>query len=154
MNILIIITKMDRTFEDSFNKFFLKLVVLNYKYRESLPYTKEDQRIMRLLNIMIPIYNRLESNDSISLEDLESSSTIPIQTPTIKTELDTVEKKNQSDSEDEVDLVGDQQIEKLTEESLKLLHEIRTNGWVNVESENEEDDDVSDYSKEPQTVTI
>ncbi|ARF11408.1 hypothetical protein Klosneuvirus_1_265 [Klosneuvirus KNV1] len=143
---------MDRTFEDSFNKFFLKIVVLNYKNRESLPYTKEDQRIMRLLNILIPIYNRLESNDSISLEDLESSSTIPI--PIIKTELDTVEKQNLSDSEDEVDLVGDQQIEKLTEESLKLLQEIRTNGWVNVESENEEDDDVLDYSKESQTVTI
>jgi len=143
---------MDRTFEDSFNKFFLKIVVLNYKNRESLPYTKEDQRIMRLLNILIPIYNRLESNDSISLEDLESSSIIPI--PIIKTELDTVEKQNLSDSEDEVDLVGDQQIEKLTEESLKLLQEIRTNGWVNVESENEEDDDVLDYSKESQTVTI
>ena len=152
MNIIIIITKMDRTFEDSFNKFFLKIVVLNYKNRESLPYTKEDQRIMRLLNILIPIYNRLESNDSISLEDLESSSIIPI--PIIKTELDTVEKQNLSDSEDEVDLVGDQQIEKLTEESLKLLQEIRTNGWVNVESENEEDDDVLDYSKESQTVTI
>ena len=72
---------MDRTFEDSFNKFFLKIVVLNYKNRESLPYTKEDQRIMRLLNILIPIYNRLESNDSISLEDLESSSIIPIPLP-------------------------------------------------------------------------
>lgn len=143
---------MDKTFEDSFNKFFLKLVVLNYKFRESLPYTKEDQRTMRLLNILIPIYNRLETDNSISLEDLESST---ISIPTIKTDLDPVEKQsqNQSDSEDESDPEGDQQIVKLTEESLKLLHEIRTKSWVNVESENEEDD-LHEYPTEQQTVTI
>jgi hypothetical protein len=152
MNIMFIIIKMDKTFEESFNNFFLKLVVLNYKHREGLPHTKEDQRMMRLLNILIPIYNRLEENESISLEDLEVKATTF--NPSTKPELDSVEKHNQSDSEDEPDPVGDQQIEKLTEESLKILHDIRTNGWVNVESDSDDGNNTITYLNEPYSVVI
>lgn len=142
---------MDKTFEDSFNKFFVKLVVLNYKLKEEIAYTKEDEQILRLLNVLIPIYNRLETNDNISLEDVDTTTTTSVST--VKVELDLIEQKNQSDSEDEDDPIGDQQIKKLTEESLKILHDIRTNAWVNIESESDESDNLV-YPIEFQTVII
>lgn len=123
-----VINRMDKTFEDLFNNFFLKIVLLNYKYRESIPYSKEDQKTLKILNVLIPIYNRLEKDDSAGLEEVDAINTI-----NNNYNLDPVEIQNDSDSED--DLEGDQQVKNLTENSLLILNTIRKNNWITIETD-------------------
>lgn len=127
---------MEKPVEDLFNSFFLKLVKINYKQKEGIKISDEDTKIINILKILIPIFNRIEKDGNIDLDDITENNKSVSST---KTELDGYYKSSEStDSEDEPDPVGDQQIKELTLYSLGKLNQIRTNGWVIVEPDNED----------------
>src|SRR3990172_4862943 len=63
---------MDKSFEDSFNSFYLKLTLLNYRHRTKLEFSPEQVNTLKLLKLIIPIFNRLEKNNTITIEDVKN----------------------------------------------------------------------------------
>lgn len=152
---------MDKWFDESFKKFYIKLTVYNFTKMKNMQLKPEYQKLEKCMKVMLPIFDRLMENDNITIDNInhipqqnESStlSTVPI--VNVDTETNDNEylfvntsntiKQSDDDSDNEVDEEGDKQVEEITSKSLELLKKIRANGWIYVESDDGYDDLDSD----------
>ena len=130
-----------------FNSFYLKLTLLNYRYRSKLDFTPDQLNTLKLLKLIIPIFNRLEENDTLTIDDVKNFK--PNESETIPSVVTTIHnnslKEQETSTEDDVeDPEGDKQIEELTKKALEQLETIRNRGWILVQlsdDDNEEGED-------------
>ena len=162
---------MDRSFEDLFNGFYLKLTLLNYRFRSKLDFLPSDLNIIKHLKILIPIFNRLDEKDDLTIDDVKnftskeekerkkSSDDYPF-VDTIQN--NSLKEQNTSNEEyDEEDPEGDKQIEELTKKSLAQLEAIKNRGWIIIEIADETeitetysaDDEDNEYVSEDDVIT-
>jgi len=155
---------MDSSSEELFNDFYIKLTVLNYKYRSKIQLNDAEKNSLNYLKIIIPIFNKLIDKDDLTIEDVKNFSNFSNIGNTDATKeqhtdylfVDTDTNKEQkptiSDSDDdEPDPEGDKQVEELTEKSLRQLEIIKNKRWIMIELEDEQDDGEVDDSSTSDT---
>ena len=154
-------------FEESFRDFFLKLTVLNYKVSMKIELNDEWQNVKKAMDIIIPIFNRVTTEKTLSLENAINNT---INVKDIKDIKDTKDTNYENDEylfvntnntthtitpkvidnePDEPDIEGDKLVEELNAKSLVKLEEYRKNNIFLVEeedstevsSENDDNDD-------------
>jgi len=152
---------MSANFEKSFEDFFLKLTVLNYKLLAKAKIEGEWEIYKNSIEVLIPIFNRITTDKTLSLKDVvESKETkqfdIPVITveeypfaptttaivavsPAIQSDNKLETKSNDESPEDEPDIEGDQQVEELNNLSLKNLEEYKKYNLLLVEEEESEE---------------
>jgi hypothetical protein len=161
---------MDKSFEDLFNSFYLKLTLLNYKYRSKIESSAIEQKFAKCLRLIIPIFNRLQENDNMTIEDVKnfsenSKEEYPFidtfKNPSLKentnvptiTTTTTTPTTEDSEDEDKEDPEGDKQIEELTKKSLAQLELIRQQAWGIVESSEENDETIESEDEDEEYVS-
>lgn len=174
---------MDKTFEELFQPFFLKMAVLNYKILAKTPFNEEYQQIKKHLEVLIPIYNRLLEGKSMSLNEITVNKTTTGTAPEITIEnLDdypfvsadsdtdiytsttsTVpilqindqanNKTTSNDEPDVVDVEGDALVKELNKKSLELFKKLQESNWVLVEEEEDNTDDLVSDDEEENKTT-
>jgi hypothetical protein len=151
-----------------FNNFYIKLTLLNYKFRTNTPFSEEDLEDIKILNILINQFNRLKhegisldvdtiiKNDSkVKFNNISSTQQPEPISIQMVDEIDSDSINNQEEeSETSEDPDGDLQVETLTKDSLKLVKIIRNNNYyqieftpdsnIEIEYDNEEEEDNSD----------
>jgi|LakMenE01Jun11ns_1017448.scaffolds.fasta_scaffold9571432_1 hypothetical protein len=160
---------MDSSFIELFQDFFLKIVLLNYKINTQIPFNETDEKVIKTLKTLIPIYNRMidetitsktlqeinNLNDSrtISKSDIKKANTDNDDSEYMFMDLnsddnvsETINKTLENTDSDEIDIEGDKLVLELTAKSLKNLEKyIEQNIIFVVDEEDSEDNDSSGF---------
>ena len=157
---------MSNNFEELFKDFFLKLTVLNYKISLGLELDDNYKNIKNSMSIVIPIFNRILSDNTLALKDvIDNTKENTKENNKIESNLDDSEYFFVNDyvsstnivtsntasiqSDDEPDIEGDKLVEELNKKSLEKLEEYKKNNilWI-------EEDDSSDISSEDSASSV
>lgn len=157
---------MDTEFIKVFEPFSIIITTLNYKFKTNYKLSENDIENIRLLKIMIPIFNRIKNDKTVTLEqilndDHQINTNVLPSAPTIRLPIDSdsdeymfINNNSKNKSEEELetetseDLEGDAQVETLTNESLNLLKFIRDNNWVQIDPVSDVEIEIEDDTEE------
>lgn len=137
---------MDEDFiENEFYPFYFQLTVINVRLKLKEKLNKQQEEFLKNIQMIIPIFNRINKNNKVYLEELLKKEMNPTR------KIDIVEKEQE---EDEIDEEGDKLVEALTINALKQLQDIRQSKWMKVSYELDEDSsDEETESAQDQTAT-
>ena len=174
---------MDKTFEELFQPFFLKMAVLNYKILAKTPFNEEYQKIKRHLEVLIPIYDRLLEDKSISLTDIltnkgatqvnasapeitienlgdypfisaDSDTDIYTTAPLLQSSETSTTNSTTTVEVDVIDVEGDSLVKELHNKSLEVFKKLQEVNWVVIQEEDDNTDElVSDNDEEDENKT-
>src|SRR3990170_401410 len=116
---------MDKSFEDSFNSFYLKLTLLNYRHRTKLEFSPEQVNTVKLLKLIIPIFNRLEKNNTITIEDVKNFN--PDESGIFQSSGTTIQNNSNK-----------KQIDELTKKAIAQIEIIRNKNWIVIQLSDDE----------------
>lgn len=164
---------MSDNFEESFQDFFFKMTFLNYMNVSKIPLNEEWKNIKKTMSLIIPIFNRISSEEKLSLDEIitvgkpkteinqnqiisndypfinEHSKTTYAHTNTNTITPHSNDKSNETNkSTIELDIEGDKQVEELHKRSLEKLEEYIKLNILLVEEEEDDDEVVSTESIE------
>lgn len=121
---------MTTSFDLLFKDFFLKMKILDHKMNSG-SLTKEYKKIKQHMKIIIPIFNRLLTDPSLT----EESSFENLYENTYPRNTHDVPKEEIIKQEPKVEEVHlDETVSELNANSLKLLSEYRKLNWLHIES--------------------
>lgn len=148
-----IIIIMNNEFERLFNDFYVKMTILNYKLKTNTNLSDEDRNVIDKLKLLIPIYNRVSKDDSLTIDKVITTENSSVHDKDINISTYPFDNSDgystattgslDSDSE-EADVEGNKQVDDITEKSLILLQSIKDSTWAFVENEESVDESVDE----------
>ena len=65
---------MDKWFDESFKKFYIKLTVYNFSKMKNMQLKPEYQKLEKCMKVMLPIFDRLMDNDDVTIDNINHTS--------------------------------------------------------------------------------
>ena len=136
---------MDKDFDETFRKFFVKIAVYGYNKTKNIPLTPDLINFENCLKTLLPMVERL-NDPHVTLDNFSKPAV-----PSIDEEylfINTVKKEVVPF----VDVEGDKQVDDVAVKALDVLEKIKANGWLLIEPDTDPEPELDDSTESESTV--